>query len=205
MQTMSAQSYDNDGAAMGSATDADLEDLERNLAKAGRNNNIKVPKGFTMDNMEAFEELGFTLSGPGAISKKKNIARRGEDGDDSGGSPGSEGKGSTRSTTMNLLQTYRKYNPPPTIVPPSPGRRDIITDDVRNSHSRMQRALESWEERSADRMIGDNPFGGKMGVLGVEDFQSPEGLVIEVAGAIEGQVEEEGGAEEVGVEADGEQ
>jgi WD40 repeat protein len=205
MQTMSAQSYDNDGAAMGSATDADLEDLERNLAKAGRNNNIKVPKGFTMDNMEAFEELGFTLSGPGAISKKKNIARRGEDGNDSGGSPGSEGMGSTRSTTMNLLQTYRKYKPPPTIVPPSPGRRDIITDDVRNSHSRMQRALESWEERSADRMIGDNPFGGKMGVLGVEDFQSPEGLVIEVAGEIEGQVEEEGGAEEVGVEADGEQ
>ncbi|GMH66778.1 hypothetical protein TrRE_jg1548, partial [Triparma retinervis] len=209
MQTMSAQGYDNDAAAIGGVTDADLEDLERSLAKAGRHNNIKVPKGFTMDSMDAFEELGFTLSGPGALSKRRSVADRGrgEDVDESDGSPGSLEGGSTRSGMPNLSQTYRKYKPPPTIVPPSPGRRDVVTDDVRNSHSRMQRALESWEERSADRMIGNNPFGGKAGVLGLDDFQSPEGLVIDIGSGVEGgmeEVEEVKGGEEGVAEGEGE-
>lgn len=72
---------------------------------------------------------------------------------------------------------------PPSVVPPSPGRRDVITPEARISHSRLQRAMHSWEERSKDAMIGENPFGG--GQVDLEDFANLEGLVVDV-GNLEG-------------------
>jgi len=195
MQTMSAEGLAGEMAGT-TVTDAEMEDLERNLSKAGRNNQIKVPKGFKMDSMEAFEELGFKLSGPGALHKKKKVMDMGKGEDvfgenDSGGSPGSTNGGSLGNGMPVLLQTYRKYRPPPSMVPPSPGRRDYIPEEARLSHSRMQRALESWEERSADKMIGTNPFDTKdgKGFIGLEEFQSLEGLVINVGGGMEMEIE----------------
>ena len=132
-----------------------------------------------MDNMDSFEKLGFELTGPG--SKKKPGRLHGTKGGGRDGGSVISGGGSSSPVSKsgmrlpNLSQTYRKYIPPPSVVLPNPGKRDI--SEARISHSRIQKALESWEERSKEQMIGANPFA----IVGNDREHNLEGLVIDIS------------------------
>lgn len=140
----------------------------------------KVPQGFRLNGMNS--------RGTGDLDRIVNNEGRGAGGGggEFDGSPSSKAENSTG--MASLAQTFRKYDPPPSVVPPSPGRRDIITPEARLSHSRMQRAMASWEERSKDAMIGDNPFG-EGDITSLEEFANMEGLVVEVGEGGGGELE----------------
>jgi len=177
MQTMSAQGvgsgFEEGG---GGVDDGEMDELERNLAKAGRNNAIKVPKGFTMSSMDSFEELGFSLTGPGAKRKSRLYGGDDEDGDESVSMGGSKGR------LPILPQTYRVYKPPKeierkSIVPPSPGRREFLSEEAKKSYGALTEKMQSWEDMGSvgsGKMIGGNPFreGGASGGAsgGMADF-----------------------------------
>ncbi|GMH62614.1 hypothetical protein TL16_g03514 [Triparma laevis f. inornata] len=214
MKTMSAQ---NPGGVIGGVSDDVLGDLEDTLTKAGRpGDRLTVPKGFKMTDVNKMSEMGLPPKGTGDVAGHERRTTRkvpqgfrlngmnsrgtgdldrivnnegrgvGEGGGEFEGSPSSKAENSTG--MASLAQTFRKYDPPPSVVPPSPGRRDIITPEARLSHSRMQRAMASWEERSKDAMIGDNPFG-EGEITSLEEFANMEGLVVEVGEGGGGELE----------------
>ena len=132
----------------------DIADLERTLEKSGRESKMRVPKGFKLENMEKLEELGFQLTGPGA-KHRTTIYGNNDDKDDeaqSGGGHSPGGRSASSSKLPNLPQTFRKWNPPPTIVPP------VLKKTTKNS-----RASQESMKRLGDRLkdlswAGSNPF-----------------------------------------------
>jgi hypothetical protein len=194
MQTMSAQGVTggaDDSAGGGGVADGDMEELERNLAKAGRNNTIKVPKGFQMTTLDKFEELGFSLTGPGAKRKSRLYGNADDEGEE--GSQAGSQRSSSKGRLPVLPQTYRVYKPPTdakpsTVVPPKPVRRDFHSDEAKKSYGNLAGQMKKWDETSASsgHMIGTNPFGGAIvdedgDPFVMKDFakNAPEGFVLE--------------------------
>lgn len=175
MQSMSAQGasfeeeappgpYGSEEQKSGAVDDSEMVELERNLAKAGRHNTIKVPKGFQMNTLDKFEELGFELTGPGA---KRRSKLTGDDDDASvASSPGSKtGKG----RLPQLPQTYRVYKPPapvaehPTSVPPRFVKKPVLSREAADSYNKLNKQMKEWDDagsKSSGHMLGANPFGG---------------------------------------------
>ncbi|GMH91364.1 hypothetical protein TrVE_jg9264 [Triparma verrucosa] len=210
MKTMSAQNHLGFTGGVGDDVLGDLEDTLSKAGRP--NDRLTVPKGFKMTDVNKIAELGLPPKGSTGVQDEEVEARRIPrkvpngfrlSGMNSRGTGeldrivNNEGRGKNNnsqdleslssqaetSTGMSsLAQTFRKYDPPPSVVPPSPGRRDIITPEARLSHSRMQRAMQSWEERSKDAMIGDNPFGDDE-ITSLEEFANMEGIVVSVGEA----------------------